>query len=133
VPFKVQERFNTRYVVCDPADFVIRNERDIQELISFCVEHDSQNVLIYKANFSPEFFDLKTTLAGTLLQKFANYHLRGVGLISLEQITDERFKELIFECNRGHLFQFYEDKAAAEKWFGSTGVCPTKVGLAGED
>jgi PadR family transcriptional regulator, regulatory protein AphA len=96
-------------------DFIIRTERDFLELISFCAEHAILNVLIYEANFSPEIFDLKTTLAGTLLQKFDNYHLRGAALISLEKIKSERFKELIFECNQGNLFRFYEYKAAAEE------------------
>lgn len=72
--------------------------------------------MLYAGNFSPDFFDLKTTLAGTLFQKFANYHLRGAGIISLEQIKSERFKELIIESNRGDLFRFFEDKTAAEKW-----------------
>lgn len=116
--FKIQEAYNTRYIEGDVAEFIIRTERDIMELIAGCVEHDARNVLLYEANFSPEFFDLKTTLAGTLLQKLANYRLRGAGLISLEKITSERFKELIFECNQGQLFRFFEDKAAAEKWLG---------------
>jgi hypothetical protein len=116
MPFKVQKAYNIRYIECDASDFIIRNEQDILELITLCSENDTYNVLLYEANFSPEFFDLKTTLAGTLFQKFANYRLRGAGLIRLEKIKSERFKELIFEYNKGNLFRFFEDKAAAEKW-----------------
>lgn len=114
--FKVQEAYHTRYIEGDGADFIIRTERDILELIAACSEYEIGNVLLYEANLSPEFFDLKTTLAGTLLQKLANYRLRGAGLISLEKITSERFKEFIFECDQGQLFRFFEAKAAAEKW-----------------
>ena len=114
--FKVQETNNAHYIECDAADFIIRNERDILDLVSVCGEHGISNILIHEANLSPEFFDLKTTLAGALFQKFANYHLRGAGLISFKKIKSERFKELIYEHNKGNLFRFFEDRAAAEKW-----------------
>jgi hypothetical protein len=88
----------------------------ILDLIAVCGENDTPNVLIYESNLSPDFFDLKTKFAGALFQKFANYRMRGAGIISLGKIKSERFKELIFECNKGNLFRFFEDKAAAEKW-----------------
>jgi hypothetical protein len=59
---------------------------------------------------------LKTRLAGTVFQKFANYHLKGAAIISFGKIKSERFKELMFECNRGNLFRFFEDKEIAAKW-----------------
>lgn len=114
--FKVQEANNTQYIECEATDFIVRNERDILDLVSVCGEYGISNILIHEANLSPEFFDLKTTLAGTLFQKFANYHLRGAGLISFEKIKSERFKELIYEHNKGNLFRFFEDRATAEKW-----------------
>lgn len=116
MPFKVHEANNTQYLECDAADFVIRNERDILDLVSGCSEYGVSKVLLHEANLSPEFFDLKTTLAGALFQKFANYHLRGAGLISFDKVKSERFKELIYEHNKGNLFRFFEDRAAAEKW-----------------
>ena len=116
MPFKIQNAYPPEYIEADPTDFVIRNEQDILELIAVCAENNIYNVILYEGNFSPEFFDLKTKLAGALFQKFANYHLRGAGIISLKKIKSERFKELIFECNRGNLFRFFEDKAAAESW-----------------
>ena len=116
MPFILQNAYPTNYIEADPTDFVIQTEQDMLELISACIENDTPNIIIYEDNFSADFFDLKTKLAGALLQKLANYHLRGAGIISLRKIKSERFKELIFECNRGHLFRFFEDKAAAEKW-----------------
>ena len=116
MPFKLQTVGQMHYIEADPTDFIIRNERDLLDLVSACIEYDTNQVLLHEANFSPEFFDLKTKLAGELFQKLANYHLRGAGLISFDKITSDRFKELIFESNRGNLFRFFEDKAAAEKW-----------------
>ncbi|GIK36869.1 MAG: hypothetical protein BroJett011_07020 [Chloroflexota bacterium] len=114
--FKVQNSYNTSHIECDPTDFIIRNEQDILDLIVICGENNTSKVLIYESNFSPDFFDLKTTFAGALFQKFANYRMQGAAVISFEKIRSERFKELIFESNKGNLFRFFEDKAAAEKW-----------------
>jgi hypothetical protein len=114
--FKVQNAYNTRYIECDSTDFIIRNEQDILDLVTVCHENDTNNVMIYEGNFSSDFFDLKTKLAGDLFQKFANYHMRGAAIISFSKIKSERFKELIFECNKGNLFRFFEEKEAAEKW-----------------
>ena len=114
--FKVQQAYNTTYIECEPTAFVIRNERDILDLIAVCGENETQKVMLYEGNLSPDFFDLKTQLAGTVFQKFANYHLRGAGIISFGKVKSERFKELIVECNRGNLFRFFEDKETAEKW-----------------
>jgi hypothetical protein len=113
--FKVQVVDHTSYLEAEPTAFILRDERDVLALITACIEYDSPNVLLYEANFSAEFFDLKSQLAGALFQKLANYHLRGAGLISVKDKSD-RFKELALECNRGNLFRFFEDKAAAEQW-----------------
>lgn len=117
--FKVQHAYNSRYIECDSTDVILRNEQDILDLIVTCGEHDTHQVLLYGSNLSPDFFDLKTQFAGTLFQKFANYRLRGAAIISFEKINSDRFKELIFECNKGNLFRFFEEKEAAEKWLAS--------------
>ncbi|MCG3211060.1 MAG: hypothetical protein FOGNACKC_04697 [Anaerolineae bacterium] len=116
MPVTLHTAHNINYVECHPTDFVIQNERDIMDLVALCGDYEASNVIIYETNFSPDFFDLKTKFAGTLFQKFANYHIRGAAIISLANINSERFKELIVECNRGNLFRFFEEKAAAEKW-----------------
>jgi hypothetical protein len=120
MPFKLQKAYHINYIEADPTDFVIRTERDILELISACVEHGTHQIILYANNLAPDFFDLKTQLAGTLFQKLANYHLRGAAIISMGQVKSERFKELILEYNRGQLFRFFEDKEAAEKWLALT-------------
>lgn len=116
MPFKVQSDHQPNYIEANPTGFVIRQERDILDLVAACMENGVNHVILYEGNFSPEFFDLKTKLAGAVVQKFANYHLRGAAIISLGAVKNERFKEFILEANRGTLFRFFEDKTAAEKW-----------------
>lgn len=116
MPFAVRKVENTTYIECNPTDFLIRTEQDILELIAVCGENDTHNIMLYESNLSAKFFDLTTKLAGAVFQKFANYHLRGAGIISFSRVKSERFKELMCENNRGNLIRFFEDKVAAEKW-----------------
>jgi hypothetical protein len=112
----VQRCGYSSYVECEATGLIIKNERDVLDLIALCGEYDSNRVLFYQANFSLDLFDLKTKLAGTLFQKLANYRMRGAAVISFDMVEGDRFKELIFECNRGQLFRFFEDRAAAVAW-----------------
>ncbi len=120
MPVTLHTAHNINYVECHPTEFVIQNERDILDLVAMCGEVQATSVIIYETNLSPDFFDLKTKFAGTLFQKFANYRLRGAVIISPDNISSERFKELIVECNRGNLFRFFEEKEAAAKWLANT-------------
>lgn len=103
------------YIEC-LADLTIASENDILDLIVFCGENETHRLLFHQENLSPDFFDLKTGLAGLLFQKLANYHLKTAVLVSLDSIQNPRFKELIYECNRGQQIRFYEDKSLAEDW-----------------
>jgi hypothetical protein len=66
MPFKLQKAHNVEYIECEPSDFIIRDERDVLDLISVCVENDANKVMLYEESLSPEFFDLKTNLAGAV-------------------------------------------------------------------
>lgn len=112
---KTVEINQQKYVEC-LADLIIADENDILDLIVFCGENETHRILFHYENLSPDFFDLKTGLAGLLFQKLANYHLQAAVLVSLEKIQNPRVKELIYECNRGHQIRFYEDKSLAEAW-----------------
>ncbi len=112
---KIVQINQEKYIEC-LAGLTIAAENDILDLIVFCGQNDAHRILFHQENLSPEFFDLKTRLAGLLFQKLANYHLKAAVLVSFEKIQNPRFKELIYECNRGQQIRFYEDKPAAEAW-----------------
>ena len=57
-------------------------------------------IALPRAAFDPKFFDLKTGLAGDVMQKFINYKAK---LIVIGDFSDlsENFQALIRESNRG--------------------------------
>jgi len=113
-------------------EIAIENNVKIAELISDNVEIESvqdaldlmgnsdylgaRSVIIYKKNLPNEFFDLKTKLAGEILQKYANYHFKLAIVGKFETYQSNALRAFILECNRGkHIFFTEDRKTALEK------------------
>jgi PadR family transcriptional regulator, regulatory protein AphA len=96
-------------------DCFLEREQHAVALVAACGEHSVHRVLLYAANFAESFFDLKSGLAGAILQKFANYHLK-VALVIPSDFIQGKFKEFILETNRGNHFRAFHHKNDAEVW-----------------
>jgi hypothetical protein len=73
------------------------------DLIGEAMANSAGLVVIPAGRFSPDFFQLRTRLAGGLLQKFVNYRLRLaiVGDLSRAMSESEALQAFISESNRG--------------------------------
>ena len=60
--------------------------------------HDK--VILHKKNISSEFFDLKTGVAGEILQKFSNYRVRLAIVGDFSNIPSLSLRDFIFESNK---------------------------------
>jgi len=112
----VKEQNQKKYIACLPGLLLVRYERDILDLLGICGENDTNLILFHAENFAPEFFDLKSGLAGMIFQKFSNYYIKAVAVIAFEKISRPRFRELISECNHDNQFRFFENVHEAEDW-----------------
>ena len=81
---------------------LLKSGTDMLELLIMARAKDVSNVALNEANVCPEFFDLKTGIAGEVLQKLANYRgrLAIVGDISRYLERSESLRALVRECNR---------------------------------
>jgi hypothetical protein len=68
-----------------------------------------------KENFPPSFFDLKSGLAGDILQKVSNYRIKLIILGDFENITSKSLRDFIFESNRTGRVIFTDEMANAVK------------------
>ncbi|MDQ0194802.1 DUF4180 domain-containing protein [Paenibacillus wynnii] len=75
--------------------------------------HDSHKIVIRKSNITEEFFELKTRLAGDILQKYVNYHTKLAILGNFEVYNSKSLKDFIYECNKGEQVFFLEDEQSA--------------------
>ena len=104
------------YIAGIPGKRFIENEYDALDLLALCGEHGSRQILLYAENLTERFFDLKTRLAGTILQKFMNYGIQAVLVLPQEEMEKGRFREMALEANRGRHFRIFHDSESAEAW-----------------
>jgi len=63
-------------------------------------------LILHEKNLCPDFFDLKTKLAGEILQKFSTYRVRLVIIGDFEKYQSNSLRDFIFESNKGKQVNF---------------------------
>lgn len=94
---------------------VVRSESDGTDLIGNVYYQGFDRVVVYQWQLTPEFFDLKTRLAGEILQKFSNYRVRLVIVGDLSGSVSRSLHEFIAESNQGTQANFLPSLDAALK------------------
>ena len=92
---------------------VINNLEDGIDLIGNTYYQGYEKVIIHKENITPDFFDLKTKLAGDILQKFSNYRIRLVIIGDFDNIESKSLRDFIRESNEGKMVNFLATKDEA--------------------
>lgn len=93
---------------------------DIQSALDFIgtvnFEARCDRVILNKAAISEDFFNLKTRLAGEIIQKFVNYHMKIAIVGDFSLYTSQSLKEFIFESNNGKdIFFLSNEQQAVDK------------------
>ncbi|RKF52445.1 cytoplasmic protein [Bacillus wiedmannii] len=79
-------------------------------------EVDAKHIIIDKSLISESFFDLKTRIAGDILQKFINYRVKIAIIGDFSMYTSKSLKDFIYECNKGQdIFYLATEQQAIEK------------------
>lgn len=85
-------------------DIILSNSQDFLDIVGEC---GSNYVVINKRNISDAFFDLKTCVAGDILQKASNYNIY-LGIVGdFSEVKSKSLRDFIFESNRTrkHVFK----------------------------
>lgn len=114
--YRVVNKNNKKYIECISVERQLSSEQDVLDYISICMENELYTLMIDANVFSEDFFNLKTGLAGMVLQKFINYQIKVAIIIENEEKLNERFKEMILEANKGYNFRTFRNSADAEIW-----------------
>lgn len=69
-------------------------------------ETGCSRIIIDKSNVSEDFFRLSTRLAGEILQKCVNYHVKLAIVGDYSGYTSKPLKDFIYESNKGKDFFF---------------------------
>lgn len=82
----------------------VQSALDFMALIEY--EYGCNTAIIRKSNLPGEFFDLKTRLAGEILQKFTNYRFRVAVVGDFSGYTSKSLKDFIYESNKARQILF---------------------------
>ncbi|WP_431609971.1 DUF4180 domain-containing protein [Chryseobacterium sp. 'Rf worker isolate 10'] len=81
-------------------DMIIQSVQDGLDLMGNIYYQGFDKVILYEKNITPEFFDLKTKIAGEILQKFSNYRI-GLAIVGdFSKYESKSMKDFIFESNK---------------------------------
>lgn len=105
-------------------EILIKNAEDGLQIMIDLYYQDFDKIILHEKNITPDFFDLKTGIAGELLQKFSNYRVRLVIAGDFSKYENKSIRDFIYESNKGGQINFLATSAE-----GIERLCPTKVGL----
>ena len=94
-------------------NIVIENSQDAVDLLGNLYYQGFDNIIINQKNITPDFFDLKTGIAGEILQKFSNYRVRLAIIGDFSGYSSKSIKDFIFESNKLGQINFVESESAA--------------------
>lgn len=92
---------------------IINSPQDMLDIMADIGYGGCNNIIIHKQVLNQDFFDLKTGLAGEILQKFSNYRMRLAIIGDFSQITSRSLRDFIRESNRSGVISFIESFEAA--------------------
>lgn len=111
---EIDQKGNSKVAIIESTEIVISDVQGALDLMATVNYTDGcHKLLIHKANITEEFFDLKTKLAGEILQKYTNYQVKIAIVGDFDGYESKSLKDFIYECNKGKQVFFLKDKQAA--------------------
>jgi len=117
MPLSLVEHAGGRLVEGPPAEQLMVHVDDASRIIEACFSYGARLALLYGANLTPNFFDLSSGEAGTILQKLRNYGIRLAVVCPPGSVHfSSRFGEMLAEEHRRRDFRVFETRDAAREW-----------------
>lgn len=100
--------------VNDEAHPLINSAQSALDLIATArYEYGEVKLVIRKEDVLEDFFDLKTRIAGEILQKFVNYNMAVAVVGDFSGYSSKSLKDFIYESNKGRSVFFVESTELA--------------------
>ena len=85
---------------------LIKSPEDAAQLLNDLYYQGFDGIIIKAGQLAPDFFELKTGLAGEVLQKFSNRRVRLAIIGDFKYIESKSLRDFVFESNKGNLIKF---------------------------
>lgn len=96
-------------------EIVIKDVQDALDIMANATYSGAEKVIIHAKNITPDFFDLKTKLAGEILQKFSNYRVPLAIVGDFSKYTSKSLRDFIYESNNGRAVSFVSSSEEAKE------------------
>lgn len=111
--YPIDQRNESQIALVAHTGVRIETVRDALDLIANVRFQGCEKLLLRKEQLSDDFFELKTRLAGEILQKFTNYKMKAAVFGEFHGYDSKSFQDFIYECNKGRQFLFKPTEAEA--------------------
>ncbi|MGV3540099.1 MAG: DUF4180 domain-containing protein [Rufibacter sp.] len=111
----ITEIQGTSFAVLEANTIKITTAQDALDLIGNSGYLGADKVVIQKEHLHPSFFDLKTGLAGEVLQKFSNYRMQLAIVGDFSDFTSKSLRDFIYESNKQGRINFVESFEEAQE------------------
>ena len=100
---------NTKVAEIITDKVILRSTEDGLDLLGSLYYQGFDKIIIHEKNITPEFFDLKTKIAGEILQKFAQYQMPLIIVGDFSKYKSKSLNDFIFESNKSQQINFIKD------------------------
>lgn len=97
-------------------EIILRTTEDGLDLLGNLYYQGFDKIIIHERNITPEFFDLKTKIAGDILQKFTQYQMPLTIVGDFSKFKSKSLNDFIFESNKGKQINFAGSRSEAIKY-----------------
>ncbi|WP_286859728.1 MULTISPECIES: DUF4180 domain-containing protein [Sphingobacterium] len=87
-------------------DILINNLDDGLQIMVDCSAQEAYKAILYQENISADFFELKTKLAGDILQKYTQYDFDIAIVGDFSVYNSKSLNDFIYESNKGRKINF---------------------------
>ena len=102
---RIIERGKTVVAISTNHDVIVNTPESALDLLANLNHEGCSNFILYKENLTEDFFDLKTRVAGEILQKLVNYGIRLAIVGDFSIYRSKSFQDFMYESNKGnHVF-----------------------------
>jgi hypothetical protein len=101
---------NPKITIAELTDehFLITQPQDVLDIFGDLMARDCDRIIIHERSFHADFFDLKTRIAGEMLQKFSNYRVKLAIVGDFAKYQSKSLQDFMFESNKSN-YVFFTD------------------------
>ena len=103
----------------DEKILILDKQSALDVFMSLAYETGENRFIISKDNLIEDFFDLRTKIAGEILQKIINYRMKLAIIGDFSKYKSKSLRDFIYEYNSGKDIFFVENESEALKLLGN--------------